>query len=415
MPAISRLLSLALGIHLASPVLAQTPVPSETAAPLNCERSFGFRADTNGVVGATICSAKAGDFTDALEQFDRSNPRYTPTSSATVQGRFSDVRIVLSYAANSTTLNYNFVELGEQGSFTAAARTGSQDQFNDFVRTSDILGRIMRYQAQHSATSPITGVGGVITMAGAQDFGTSFDTLSKVAANGQGNNNNLVGVGLGYGSFSVSGSADRITTTTLPLSYTVRNDIDPRRQLVFSLPLTLVSTGDAKSVHGSLGVAYRLPLSDHWTVTPGGRYAIVASKDRATLSTVMSASLASTYAMPMDGYALAIGNMIGYYKTGKFSSGDYAVAPDIALTMIRNGVMASLPATLFGPKMAAELSLVDMRYLGDKPFLDSTQEIGFTVGTNRNATNARSFVRAGLSYLRGKNTRGLSANLGYWF
>jgi hypothetical protein len=408
MPVTSRLLALVIGIACAPPALAQT------AAPLDCQRSFGFRADTNGVVGEIICSSKASAFTDALEAFDRSNPRYTPTSSATVQGRFSDVRIVLSYAANSTTLNYNFVELGEQGSFTASARVGSQAQFDDFVRTSDILGRIMRYQAQHSATSPITGVGGVITMAGAQDFGTSFDTLSKVVAGGE-VSNNLVGVGLGYGSYSVSGSADRISTTTLPLSYTVRNDIDPRRQLVLSLPLTLVSTGDAKSVHGSLGVAYRLPLSDHWTVTPGGRYAVVASKDRATLSTVMSASLASTYAMPMNGYALAIGNMIGYYKTGKFSSGDYAVAPDIALKMMRNGVMASLPATLFGPKMAAEISLVDMRYLGDKPFLDSTQEVGFTVGTNRNAANARSFVRAGLSYLRGKNTRGLSANLGYWF
>ena len=332
-----------------------------------------------------------------------------------MQGRFSDVRIVLDYAANSTTLNYNFVELGEQGSFTAASRFESQNLFEDYVSNSDLLGRIMRYQAQHSATSPITGAGGVITMAGAQDFGNSFDTLSKVVASGQGNNSNLVGVGLGYGSYSVAGSADRIATTSLPLSYTVRNDIDPRRQLVLSLPLTLVQTGNANSVHASLGAAYRLPLSDNWTLTPGGRYAVVASKDRATVSTVISVSLASTYAIPMKGFAIGIGNMLGYYKTGKFSSGNYAVAPDIALKMMRNGIMTSLPTTLFGPKMAAEISLVDMRYIGDKPFLDSTQEFSVAVGTNRNAVNARSFVRAGFSYLRGKNTRGLSANLGYWF
>ena len=92
-------------------------------------------------------------------------------------------------------------------------------------------------------------------------------------------------------SYSVAGSADRIVTTSLPLSYTVRNDIDPRRQLMLSLPLTLVQTGNAKSVHASLGAAYRLPLSDNWTLTPGGRYAVVASKDRATLSTAVNVFL----------------------------------------------------------------------------------------------------------------------------
>jgi hypothetical protein len=405
-----RPLAFVIGAAFATPVLAQnTP-------PLDCQRSFALRADTNGRIGNTICGAKADQFLDALENLGDSNIAYTLTSSALVQGKFADVGLILSYAANSTKLSYNFIELGESGSFTGPTRVDSQDQFEDFVKKTDIIGRILRYQAQHSATSAITGVGGVITMAGMQDFNTSFDTMSKLAASGDGgSNNNLIGVGLSYGNYSVSGSADRLKTTSLPLSYTIRNDIDPRRQLVLSVPLTLVSIGGAQSVQGSMGIAYRVPLSDNWTLTPGARYGIVASKDRATLATVMSANLASTYAIPMDGFALGIGNMIGYYKTGKFSGSDYAVAPDIALTMMRNGIMASMPTAMFGPKMAAEFSLIDMRYIGDKPFLDNTQEISFTVGTNRNAANARTFVRAGLSYLRGKNTRGLSVNLGYWF
>jgi hypothetical protein len=404
-----RLLAFVIGAAFATPVFAQN------SPPLNCQRSFGFRVDTSNLIGDTICSSKANDFLDSIENFSGSNRAYTPTSSALMLGKFADVGIVLSYAANSTRLNYNFVELGESGNFTGPTRIDSQDQFEDFVKNNDILARMLRYQTQHSATSPITGVGGIITLAGMQDFSTSFDTMSKIAASSEGGNNNLIGVGLSYGNYSVSGSADRISTTSLPLSYTIRNDIDPRRQLVLSVPLTLVSTGGAKTVQGSLGLAYRVPLSDNWTLTPGARYGIVASKDRATLATVMSANLASTYAIPMNGYALAVGNMIGYYKTGKFSSGDYSIAPDIALKMMRNGILASMPTTMFGPKMAAEFSLIDMRYIGDKPFLDNTQEIGFTVGTNRNAANARTFVRAGLSYLRGKNTRGLSANLGYWF
>jgi len=35
-----------------------------------------------------------------------------------------------------------------------------QNLFEDFVSNSDLLGRIMRYQAQHSATSPITAQAG---------------------------------------------------------------------------------------------------------------------------------------------------------------------------------------------------------------------------------------------------------------
>ncbi|MES2153275.1 MAG: hypothetical protein V4508_26135 [Pseudomonadota bacterium] len=405
----SRLLAFILGAACAPACLAQT------STTLNCDRSYGFRTDANGQTGATLCDSKSDKFIDALNNFNLSNPAYTQTSSAVVLGRFSDVNIVLSYPANNSTLSYNFVELGEKGSFNGGSRSTSQQLFSDFVKKSDIIGRIMRYQADHSATSAITGIGGLIPMAGAADFSTSFDTLSKLATPDSAGSNNLIGVGLSYGNYSVSNSADKVKTTSIPLSYTVRNDIDPRRQLLMSLPLTLVQTGDANSVHGGLGVAYRLPMSDNWTLTPGGKYGVVASKDRATLSTVMAANLMSTYAIPMDTYAVAIGNMIGYYKTGKFSSGDYAFDPDIALTMARNGVMASMPAAMFGPKMAAEFSFIDTRYLGNKPFLSSTQEFGVTVGTNRNAGNARSFFRAGLSYLRGKDTRGVSANLGYWF
>ena len=408
----SRLLALALSAA-ALPSHAQTT----TASTLSCDRSYGLRADANNVTGQTVCDAKVTAFLDALQNFNLSNAAYTQTSSALVLGRFSDVNIIMSYNANSAVLSYNFVELGEKGSFAGGTRPASQQQFADFVKKSDIIGRIMRYQADHSISSPITGIGGAIPMAGEADFATAFDTLSHVAAGPADStgSNNQVGIGIGYGSYSVSGSADRVRTSTIPLSYTIRNDIDPRRQLVFSLPLTLVQIGDANSVHGGLGAAYRLPINDNWTLTPGGKYSVVASRDRATLSTIMSASLMSTYAITLPGYAIAIGNMVGYYKTGKFSSGDYAFDPNIALTMTRNGIMSSLPTTLFGPKMATEVSFIDTRYLGNKPFLASTQELGITVGTNRNAGNVRSFFRAGLSYLRGKDTRGFAANLGYWF
>jgi len=410
---LNKVIALAVASGCVAPAMAQFSTAN------GCDSSYAFRADVGTTLGQQLCASKSQVFIDAVKNFSLSNSGYTQTSAANVQARFNDVGVFLGYARNSNQLTYNFPELQMAGSFNGVNRDDSEQQFIDFVKKSDLIGKIMNYQAKHSATSALTGMGGAIPMAGAADFAASFDPMSQIVTGPGGTDsgsNNLIGIGFGYSSFNIDGSADRVRTMTLPLSYTIRNDIDPRRQLVFAMPLALVKVGDANTYQGGLGVSYRYPITDHWTLTPGAKYSVVASKDRATVSTVESASLMSTYVFTLGGnQAIAVGNMLGYYKTGKFSSRDYSFDPDVALTMARNGVMYSMPTAMMGGKMAAEFSLIDTRYLGDKPFVDNTQEIGVTVGTNRNAANARSFLRGGLSYVRGKATRGVTVNIGYWF
>lgn len=386
------------------------------AQQLDCGKSFGFRADINGSRGQTLCSSNVDAFIDSAKNFTLSNAGYTQISQATAMGRFNDVNVVLRYNASSNTLNYDFVELGMRGSFTGANRDQSEELFEEYVKKGDILGKVLRYQAKNSPTSALTGEGGAIPMLAMADFNTSFDNASQIGVPDQNQTaNNLIGVGLSYGSYNIDGNED-VKTTSLPLSYTIRNNIDPRRQLVLSMPLTQVSVDGAKAFHGGLGAAYRLPLTDRWTLTPGARYSVVASKDRATVSTVMSASLMSTYVLPLGSFDLAMGNMVGVYKTGKFSSGDYSFDPDVNLKMTRNGLMASVPTAMFGSKMAAEFSIIDTRYLGsEKPFVTDSQEVGITLGTNRKASNARSFTRLGATYVRSKTTKGFTVNLGFWF
>ncbi|MGI4718345.1 MAG: hypothetical protein ACRYGO_03115 [Janthinobacterium lividum] len=386
------------------------------AQQLDCTKSFGFRADINGSRGNTLCASNVDAFIDSAKNFTLSNAGYTQVSQATAMGRFNDVNVVLRYDARSTTLHYDFVELGMRGNFSGANRDESEELFEEYVKKGDILGKVLRYQAKNSATSALTGPGGAIPMLAMSDFNTSFDNASRIGVPGaEQGANNLLGVGLGYGSYNIDGGDD-IKTTSLPLSYTIRNGDDPRHQLVLSMPLTQVSVDGAKGYHAGLGAAYRLPLTDRWTLTPGVRYAVVASKDRATVSTVMSASLMSTYVLPLGGVDLVFGNMIGTYRTGKFSSGDYSFDPDVNLKMTRNGIMASVPTAVFGARMAAEFSLIDTRYLGsEKPYVTDSQEIGVTLGTNRNASNARSFTRLGATYVRSKTTKGFTVNLGFWF
>jgi hypothetical protein len=383
---------------------------------LDCEKSFGFRADVNGTRGTTLCASSVDSFIDSAKNFTLSNSGYTQTSVAQAQGRFNDVNVALSYAANSTTLRYSFPELGMSGSFTGINRDDSEEQFVEYMKKSDILGKVLRYQAKNSPSSALTGAGGLIPMLGATDFSTGFDTASKIASgNESGGANNLIGVGLGYASYNVDGGGEKVKTTSLPLSYTYRSGSDARRQVVLSIPIMQAATGDARAYNVGLGLAVRLPVTDNWTITPGVRYSAVASLDRATVSTVASGSLMSTYVIPMGSVDLAVGNMIALYKTGKFKSGDYSFDPDIQLKMTRNGLMASVPATIFGSNLAAEVSLIDTRYLGEKPYVSNSQELGFTFGTNRSAANKHSFLRAGVSYIRSNVTKGFTANVGYWF
>jgi hypothetical protein len=395
--------------------LAAAAILPAHAQKFDCDKSFGFRADVNGVAGQTICASNVDSFIEAAKNF-RSSNGYSHISSAQAVGRFNDMNVTLSYTAQSAALNYNFPELGMSGTVTGNTREESEQQLVDILKKENVLGKALRYQSEHSAASALTGAGSLIQMLGGLDFATGFDPASKIGAGTPdvGAPNNLIGAALGYASYTVDGSGEQVKTSTLPLSYTIRGGDDGRRQIVLSMPVMQATIGDARSYNAGLGVAVRLPVSENWTITPGVRYSAVGSLDRATVSTVASGSLMSTYVIPMHRFDLAVGNMIALYKTGKFSNGDYTLDPDIKLNMTRNGLMATMPTTLFGANTAAEFSLIDTRYLGDKPYVSESQEIGFSMGTNRNASS-RSFVRAGVSYVRSNVMHGFTANVGYWF
>ncbi|MPN24925.1 hypothetical protein SDC9_172330 [bioreactor metagenome] len=113
---------------------------------------------------------------------------------------------------------------------------------------------------------------------------------------------------------------------------------------------------------------------------------------------------------------LVIGNMAGYHKTTKVSFGDYSFDPDLKTWALRNGVMLSQAVNLAGLPLAVEYSLVDTRYTGGtKFFVDNTQEIGVSVGTNRSGDLSKNYMRFGLRYLHGRDTNTVTLSGSYWF
>lgn len=365
--------------------------------------------------------------TGGLQSLGGAASLYDGTQQATIDANFNSLMMSLAFPNAGSTgagaqLVLNIPGLGVSQTFAGANRDASKELLVDYLKKSDIIGQIMKYQAENSPTSPITGTDGMLQKVVSSDYNQNFtDTATNIAspassASAASQNNttpNLIGVAISYGS-STSLNND-IKAITIPLSYTIRNDIDPRRQLILSLPITQIDTNGAKSYVGSLGAAYRLPMNDNWTLTPSGKVSAVGSADMATLAGMYSLSLTSTYIWEFENYDVSMGNMLGYNSTTKIKGGDYSFDPKINITSLRNGVMLSQPVNWGGNKLSVEYSMVDTRYMGTKIYIDNTQEFGISVGTNKSAFSARSFLRGGLTYVRGKDTNGFTANIGYWF
>lgn len=382
---------------------------------------------TDGTLGqcAGVSAATVTGFLDSVKAASL-NTYFTGVNTTTdafsVDAAFNSLFVQLSFPGASTALSFIVPGLGINQTFTGATRDASMDLLADYLKKNNVLGQIMNYQAKNSPFSTITGQGGLIPMTLSSDFNSSFtDVATNIAApastasaaSKNGNTSGLIGLGLGYTSGTIVNT--NVSVVTLPLSYTFRGDSDPRKQLILQLPITYVDLNGAKTLHAGLGGALRLPLTDQWTITPGLKFSVTGSADMATVAGLWSGSLTSTYVIPMSGFDLAIGNMLGYYKTAKFTAGDYSFDPNIKSVGLRNGVMLSQPVSLLGSKLSLEYSFIDTRYFGDKPFADNSQEIGVTIGTNKNAFASSSFFRAGINYTRARESNTVGLNLGYWF
>lgn len=387
-------------------------------AEITCGHSYGISTTVDGVSGNMLCSNRSQDFVDLVKNLKKTNPTYTTTSQAEIQGRFNDVDMTLSYAANSTTLNVSAPEININNmTFTGATRKEAERAFTDWLKKSGVIGDIMKYQSEHSSVSPITGAGGMMPTIAATDLGSDFSGNSNISSNTNTMSGNTFDLGLKAGSYSVDGSDERVETMTLPLAYSFDIQNHSGHKLLLSAPLTMYQVGEAKGYHAGLGVGYRFPVNKQWSLTPMVRYTLSGSVDRATVASVMSGSLTSAYTFPVGKFDVSIGNMVGYYKTGKFKAGNYSFDPDIQQTMLRNGVMLSQPVTLKGKKLAVEYSIIDTRYVGGhKPFLSNMQEYGVTVGLHKDEPKTRwSSLRGGVTYMNAKGANGFMANVGYWF
>lgn len=409
-PRLSRWLLAASLIGLGASSAAQTT--------LTCDTLFGAVV-SSPVQSVQVCSSSLqGLYEAGIRDIGASLSSYSGDEAIVTAARLNRLAASASFAQGSAALDFRIPELAVAQTFTGATRVASARLLHDWLKNnSDLRGRMLQYQAANSAINPITGPGGVLTGAVNQDFGASFDEVAtRIAtsqASAQSGVGNLIGIGVLLSQHQIAGATVR--TLSLPLSYTVRNDIDPRRQALLRGGIGAVDSAGSKSYSGRFSAGYRFPMSDEWALTPMVGASLAGSDAVGYYTGIASGSIASTYILERDGYDISLGNMLGYYRSFKPPGGSYGVDPSLQVFALRNGVLISQPVTIGSRKMSVEYGLSDTRYFGDVLYQKAAQDLTISLGTNKSAFSARSFFRATLALQKVRDGHGVAINVNYWF
>lgn len=238
------------------------------------------------------------------------------------------------------------------------------------------------------------------------------DTATAAAATGP--VGGAAGVGMECSWFKDDTSGDT-SVCTIPITYSIHNEIDPRRQLTIKLPITRVKNnlaGDSV-YHVGLGASYTYPLAARWYVTPSVNYSYAEEADQfgGAKADMVSAAIASAYYFKHDTLDIGIGNMYLASQSVNESGGQGSVH----FNVLRNGMMVGWPGNAFGKKRFWEASLVDTLIFGSTTYTDHQIEIGLTVGDKRSYKATGGGYRLGLSLFDAGQAKGAKLAFGYWF
>ena len=403
---------------LSMAVLMTMMTTSAYAAPFNLSGSV------NG--GATE-TRQYNAIEDIIESVKSENlqaifPTYNDNSSINITLDIRGLAATVTADPNSPALVFAVPSIDETRTFTGGTRDESQDLLQDYLESNQdgLLKKILQKLAAESAIDPVAGnPNSLLANMGAADFamGVDFATgggaLEEVRASAS--SENSFGIGLRFGRYSAGGFDQDVYS--LPLSYTFRFESDPRKQLLFDLPLSYSSTEGGKSYGASLGIGYRHPISDDWSLTPSIRAGAVGSVDLGSAAIVYSGSLTSNYNLYWDDIKISIGNMGGYYKTTSVDAGDFSVDYDLTNGMFKNGVGFEGPVnfTIFGNPTSWQFSVAHTFFTGDALYVDSYFDFAFSFGT-RATSSTWDKIRMGVTYTAGNNNfSGFQVNFGYTF
>ena len=275
------------------------------------------------------------------------NLNFNPANPATVGLNYLGNNLTLATTAftnNSQQLTLTLDQINHtvtgSGASATAARQDAFNQMQSYLKTNG--GNLWTLlQKQVVASTPFSIIAGnpasLQSIQASNDFQNAY-IIPTIQVNGASPDHipNLFGLGFTHGQFSQNGID--VSFNTLPLSYTWRSNSDAGKQLILSMPISEGSVGGARVYSAQPALGARFPINEHWSLSPFLGVGFSGSSDLGQATVESSTSLTSDYNIPLaDNRYAAIGNMIGYYKTLRFTAGGYTVDPDIHNTIFVMG------------------------------------------------------------------------------
>jgi hypothetical protein len=207
---------------------------------------------------------------------------------------------------------------------------------------------------------------------------------------------------------------------SLPLNYvlTIPKQSGPPYAFILDMPLRYVDLEGADIFDGSLGLGFRAPILNRWSLTPVVRAGLVGSTNTGSVQSIYSGSTTSRFDFYVGDLRLSVNNMVGYFHTGKISGGDFSQDYDVENVIFRNGLSAegSLDFTLFDDPTSWEIQYIDTRITGDDWYNNWYDEIVVSVGTRQRATRMKwQDLRVATRYTFGDNFDRVELAINYRF
>ena len=330
--------------------------------------------------------ANAEDMFDRFDGISLSNefPDYMrEISQINGQIDYRGMPMFMSYAHNSSILVFDVPSLGIHQTFDGNGnRDVANDLFVEFLKGEggDIINRINKHLAQLSPVDPFAG--NPTSLMGSM-VGTTFDDGTQIVRNpinvspSSNAGENLLATGIQFGSMTQGGTD--VDVWSIPIQYTWAEE--DGHNLTFKMPISMIDAAGSKSYKFGLGLAYQMPMSKRWLLTPSFEYGLMGSKYLLSAGQIISVAVTSLYTFdPVgDDISISVGNMLGAYKTLPTTIGDIDVDPDISSQVMKNGLIIDTKNTLFGMQVNVQYFASDTRFFGDNLYAEHYNEVGLSV------------------------------------
>lgn len=407
--------------NLIAAALCSTSLLSASAFAQSCPAGGGGNIfNLSLCVDGEIANVGGNTIEGILDQIDTEalKQRFANYDEDTAAGEFRlDLRglpVTLSYGQNSSQLVFAVPSIGINEVFDGGTRDASNDLLEDYIKKNG--DSILKKLTEVSPIDPVAGnPASLQSQMAAGDFSAGVDAVTDTLAPGS-----SFGVAARFGSYTVDGLTQNVFTLPISYSYTFSN----YDRLIVRAPITYMEVDGAESYQGSIGLGYRKNILPSWSVTPAINYGITGSADLGAAGQIFSASVTSDLLVfASDKFRINMGNMAGYYLSIPTSVSDYSVDYDLENTMVRNGLLVSMPLqkSFWNREFSVDFFVTDTRFFGDALYSEYYQEIGISIGPMRSRSKMEPNVSShpfglGIKYTTGDgDVEGFELNFAYRF